>query len=148
MTEENKKSVCEMVAPEPQENPDQEFPCLDRDQILQQNDLIVVPIQIPEWKSTVYVRMMTGEERDIFEETTKAKSLRDFRAKFAASVLCDKEGNLLFTKDDIPLLTKKSASSLERILIAGTKLNKISDEDVDYLVKNLEGGQSAASGTS
>ena len=64
----------------------------------------------------VYVREMTGRERDVFEQslsketivdgkTEYKRALEDFRAKLAVCVLCDQDGNLLLTSKDYPELS-------------------------------------------
>ena len=100
----------------------------------------------------VYVRQMTGRERDNFEqslikETKDAKgtvvgydrALGDFRAKLAVVTVCDEAGNMIFLPDDYGTLSKHmSAKRLEMIVNKAQELNKISEEDKEALVKNLK----------
>ena len=41
-----------------------------RESIIAANDLKRESVEVPEWGVTVYVRTMTGEERDQYEEET------------------------------------------------------------------------------
>jgi hypothetical protein len=98
---------------------------------------------------------MTGRERDNFEQSlikekkdTKGnvvsydRALGDFRAKLAVVTCCDEEGKGLFLPDDYNLLSQNmSAKRLELIVNAAQKLNAISEEDKEALVKNSEAGQ-------
>ena len=77
----------------------------------------------------------------------RARNLVDFRARFAVLVASDGEGNALFTAADIPALTAKSSSALERILLAGMKLNRWTEQDIADLEKNSEGDRPDASGS-
>ena len=116
---------------------------LSRDAILGADDLPVEEIDIPEWGGKVYVRTLSGRERDRLEEsiqTGRGKgrkvSLANLRARVASMVLSDAEGNRMFTDQDAEALGGKSASALDRIMEVGMKLNRYSDEDVNELVKN------------
>ena len=40
---------------------------LTRDQILQANDLVTETVEVPEWGGSVFVKSLTGVERDQFE---------------------------------------------------------------------------------
>lgn len=106
----------------------------------------------------VYVKQMTGRERDQWERSLMKKktdqngnvdyeqSLDDFRAKLAVNTVCDETGKLILSKDDYPILSQHmSAAKLEKIINVAQELNKISDKDKEGLVKNLEGGQPASS---
>ena len=66
---------------------------LTRDSILSADDLPMVKVECPEWKGHVYVRTMTGKERDSFEaemyherENSNGidRSLVNLRAKMVA----------------------------------------------------------------
>jgi hypothetical protein len=51
-------------------------------------------------------------------------------------VICDQHGTPLFTRADIPKLAQKSAAALERVYDAGQRLNRMTNEDMEELVKN------------
>ncbi len=124
-----------------------------REAILGAADTKVVKLAVPEWGCEVYLRVMTGGERDAFEMATAAdpksgrRSLVNVRARFAALVLADEAGKRLFTDADIPALTQKSAAALDRILEAGMKHNAMRDEDVEAVEGKSGSGQSGDSGT-
>jgi hypothetical protein len=100
--------------------------------ILQQNDVIVSPVQVPEWGGQFHVRVMTGGERDSFEgymaaQRSSADGPKNFRARLAQITLCSPEGLRLF--DDglatLDALGSKSAVALDRIWDAAVSLNKL-----------------------
>jgi len=102
----------------------------------------------------VYVRQMTGHERDAFEQSLLKKirdkkgtvisyeqATEDFRAKLAVLTLCDEAGAPILEQKDYPLLSRNmSAKRLETIINKAQELNKISEEDKEELVKNSEVG--------
>lgn len=116
-------------------------PELTRDNILAVEDKKQRQIYVPEWGGVVYVRIISGRERDAFEMTIQAapggkRNMNDFRARFAALVLSDKEGKPLFSPADVQALTAKAAAPLHRILMIGQELNGFTDEAVEEMVKN------------
>ncbi len=124
-----------------------------RDQILAADDAKVAPLVVPEWDGvTVYLRVISGSERDRFEESCQAdkngrKVLTHFRGRFAAMVLGDEKGNRIFKDEDAQLLGKKSCAALDRILEAGMRHNRMTEEEVAELEGKSAGDQSGASGT-
>lgn len=127
---------------------------LNREALLEKEKLEIVKVDLGN-DTFVFVRQMTGRDRDYFEQSlikeTKnkkgvvdgyEKSLEDFRAKLAVNSLCDEEGNLLLQLGDYAMLSKNmSAKRLEKIVNEAQKLNAISEEDKEALVKNSDAGQ-------
>ncbi len=127
---------------------------LSRDQILAADDIRVESLQIPEWGGDIYIRVISGRERDAFDaaqiDPTTGKSAprtEDFRARYAVLVACDENGFPIFTSEDVSKLTHRSASALDRILEAGLRLNGQTDEAAKELEKNLIVGQNESSGS-
>jgi hypothetical protein len=122
---------------------------LSRSLLLAKEELEKVKVDLGKDES-VWVRQMTGRERDNFEQSlikekkdakgnviSYDRALGDFRAKLAVATCCDEEGKALFLPDDYSLLSQNmSAKRLEIIVNAAQKLNAISEEDKDALVKN------------
>lgn len=98
---------------------------------------------VPELGGAIYVRGMSGRERDRFEEDIRIKKgkragqadLRNFRARMAAKVIVDKDGNRLLndSEEDIAVLSKLGASVLDRIISKCQELSGTSDEDAENL---------------
>jgi hypothetical protein len=131
---------------------------LNRKLLLQKEKLEIVKVELGK-DEYVFVRQMTGRERDTFEQSlikeNKDKdgtvigydrSLQDFRAKLAVVTLCDEKGSSLLEPGDYETLSMSmSAARLEKIVNKAQELNKISEEDKENLVKNLGGDQVANS---
>ena len=130
---------------------------LDKDALLRKEDLEIVQVDLGK-NEYVFVRQMTGRERDGFERSLvhrfkDAKGrfdyemrLDDFRAKLAVHTVCDDKGNLLLQPGDYEQLsTNMSAARLEKIVNVAQKLNAITEEDKEELIKNLDAGQAGSS---
>lgn len=125
---------------------------LSRDSILTAHDTKTVALAVPEWNGEVYLRVLSGTERDAFEATCQPdpsgrKNLLNFRARFAVLVIANEKGERLFTDADVAALGKKAAPVLNRIVEAGFALNALSPAEVDALGKTSEPVQSDASGS-
>jgi hypothetical protein len=124
---------------------------LNRELLLQRDELKIEKVELT--RGHVFVREMTGREKDIWEQSMlKQKAsgdknkaveyettLEDFRAKLAVVTVCDAEGNLLFEPKDVKTLNKMmSATNIERIVNIAQKLNAITEKDKDEILKNSE----------
>jgi hypothetical protein len=137
------------------------MPLLKRSDLLAKEKVKITKVELGEDKY-VFVRQMSGRERDHFEQslikTTKnakgqtetiEQSLEDFRAKLAVAVLCDEEGNMLLGPHDIATLSQNmSAVSLDRIVTEAQRINSITEEDKEELIKNSVVGQADSSTSS
>lgn len=129
---------------------------LSKEQILSSDDIKLEVINIPEWGGDLYIKVMSGEEKEGFEtffldEDGNRKKEHDtsgLRATLAVWTICNGKGELLFDKSDIPALAKKSSTALDVVWDKSAKLNKILESEIEKLVGNLEGGQNGNSGTS
>ena len=122
---------------------------LKREDLLKKQELKVEKVDLGN-DEYVFVREMTGRERDRFEQSligevkdnkgnvvSYERKLEDFRAKLAVNTLCDENGNNLLEPGDYKTLSQNmGAARLDKIVTAAQKLNKIADEDREALVKN------------
>ena len=116
---------------------------LKRDDILKRDDLKKELVSVSEWGGDVYVRCMTGPERESWENDSysmKGKNIEinkeNFRARLLVRVLVDEKGERLFSDQDISALGAKSAKVLDQLFSVAMRLNGLSKEDVDDLTKN------------
>ena len=122
---------------------------LTKEQILGAEDRKVVPIECPEWGGRVYVRPLSGEQRDELEERYgNAESVIGIRAWIAASGMCDGKGESLdWSAREVDMLGQKSAASLDRVASRIQEISGISNKDVEELEKNSGTVQSDGSGS-
>lgn len=100
----------------------------------------------------VYVRGMTGKERDAWEGTLmrgrgqeRRPDTRNARARLAVRCLVDTEGTRLFTDNDAERLGNIRADYLQKIFDAAQRMSGVTDEDIEELGKS---SGSAAGGAS
>ena len=130
---------------------------LNKEALLSKQELEVVEVDLGNDES-VFVRQMTGHERDTYEQSqihrfkdAKGKydyemRLDDFRARLVAHTVCDAEGKLLLEPRDYKQLSNNmSAIRLEKIVNVAQRINGITEEDKEGLVKNLDAGQAGSS---
>jgi hypothetical protein len=110
---------------------------LTKDAILAADDLPREAITIPEWGGDVFVRTMSGTDRDAFETSLIAKEgrMENVRARLVALTVCDASGERLFEDSEIALLGRKSARALDRVFSVAQRLNGIGAEQVDAAKK-------------
>ena len=118
---------------------------LNKKAILEVKDIEIEQVDVPEWGGHVFVKGMTGMERDTFEASIVQQRGKDarvnmvnIRAKLAAQTICDEEGLRLFNDKDVKALGKKSANALQRVFDVAQRLSGITEDDVDELAENLE----------
>ena len=131
---------------------------LKRREILTNKDFKLEPVDVPEWGGRVYVRSMTGEDRDAFEDkvlevrdpkTGIPKSLKGLKTLLVTLTVCDKDGKRLFAAEgDAKKLAQKSADAIERIFKVAERLSGVTDEAVQELASDLTESPSESSGSS
>jgi hypothetical protein len=134
---------------------------LNRDMILQADDLEYEDVYVPEWKGTVRVKALTGRERDDFEAScTRELPARDphtgkiirgqyeyrrdvenVRAKLVVRSVIDDQGKRIFRDQDANALGDKNAAPLDRLFDVASRLSRISAEDIEELAGNSAAGQ-------
>jgi hypothetical protein len=118
---------------------------LDRKSILAADDVRKEKIAVPEWKGDVFLRVLTGTDRDRFEESYADQKMKAFRIRFLLLALCDEDGVRLFSDDEADVLGKKSSVVINRLFEAGWKLNAFTQEAVDALGEDSPLAQSDVS---
>jgi hypothetical protein len=128
------------------------MPLLSKEQILAVDDLTYEDVEVPEWGGTVRVRMLTGAERDKFEESVMTRKGRQvdvklalLRAKLVALTVVDEAGQRLFEERDVAALGQKSAVALNRVFEVAQRINGLTEKDVNELTENLSDGRSGGS---
>jgi hypothetical protein len=128
----------------------------------EKRDITIEPVPTPEWPELdghVHVKVLSVGEREIY-----LKSLREIEsgngnnsgdkdndkvvnitvtvhyenanAKLAAATMCDKDGVLVFTAEDVALLTERHYACMERIRDVAARLNGL-DARARITAKNV-----------
>lgn len=110
---------------------------LSRDDVLGAQDIDIEEIEVPEWGGTVFVKGMTGKEREQFEKGY-SDTKGNIRAKLVSMTICDKDGVLLFSLEDVEKLGSKSASALIRIFDVARRLSRIGKDENENISEEME----------
>lgn len=138
---------------------------LTREAIKATDDRTFEPVEVPEWGGMLYVRGLSGIDRDDFElkmieekepkkkggKTTRELNLANLRAKLIVRTAFDSDdqesAKPIFTLADVEWLGTKSGAALQRVYTVAQRLSGLSAEDVDELTDELGNGQSDSSGS-
>jgi hypothetical protein len=101
----------------------------------------LLPVEVPEWGLTVYIKQLTVGERDSFEAEAfaarKGDGLMDNpRSKFLVRTLCDEQGQLLCKPEEFAELAALSSKPMERLFEEAQKHNRLTNDDVEELGKS------------
>lgn len=130
---------------------------LDRKKLLQKEQVEIKKVDLGN-NDFVYVRQMSAKSRDLFErslfeyvdekdekgEDTLGikRNMENFRVKLVLNTICDEKGKLLLRPEDMDEFSENiSANTLDKIVEASQKLNAISEEAKEELLKNSETGR-------
>lgn len=109
---------------------------LTKEQILEAEDIVVERVKVPEWGGELFIKTMTGTERDEFETIIldEKKKERNVRAALLSMCIVDENKARMFSGPDaIVALGNKSGKALERCFKVAQRLSKLSDKDVAEL---------------
>jgi hypothetical protein len=122
---------------------------LTREQILSSQDRKIQKVTVPEWGGDVYVRSLSGAERDQFEEGNLIREkdrkrgfvsldirIQDAKTRLVALSVCDEAGTRLFSDADVEALSKKNSAAIARLSGVASALSGITDENLEDLLKN------------
>lgn len=121
---------------------------LNKKSILAAKDTKLEKVNVPEWGDDVFIKTLSGTERDAFEEAYSTEKMRNFRPRFLVLTLCDDKGDRLFGDDEVDALGSKSAAVINRLFDKAWAFNAFRNEDVETLGKGSEtvpsGGSTSA----
>ncbi len=102
-------------------------------------------LEIPEWNGGLFVRPMTGLERDNYEQSlvrgkgaNREMNIANARAKLVVMVAVNEAGESVFTKGDVKRLGEKSSAALNRIFELATKQSGMSEQDIEELTEDFD----------
>jgi len=124
---------------------------LNRQNILEADDLKRRSVKVPEWGGDLYVREMTAMEAVVFDvwlydnKDNKAEIASNYNAMLVMLSACDEAGHRIFEDSDLDVLRSKNPKVIGKIARAVEKLNKLGQDDFEDDVKNSKSGQTVAS---
>lgn len=128
---------------------------LNREMILNADDMEYETVDVPKWGGEITLKTLTGTVRDKFEASMIATSksgqqtqnLDNLRARLIVLCAIDRDDNDLpiFTHEDIKPLGKKSAAALDLVFSAAQELNGFTKADVEALTEGFDSDPSESS---
>ena len=106
---------------------------LGRDEILSNKTLPTKELDVPEFSGSVFIKTMTGNDRDTLEDWVSNPNMKSRRANMMVMCVANEAGEPLFTKRDIPELGLLDGRAAERIcqeIIAFNKMSEAAAEEV------------------
>lgn len=108
--------------------------------ILALDDAKLLPVEVPEWDTTVYLRVLSGAERSSIDarakQLEKAGRPGDIAAFMVALTACEANGQRIFSDADVEALNNKNGLVLDRLALAAAEHNGIGQAAVDAAKKN------------
>lgn len=113
---------------------------LSKQDILAAQDMRREEVHVPEWGGSVYVRSLSADEKDAFEYKmySQKQTGRGIRAAYVGLSLVDEMGQRLFTDEEVPMLGTKFAGAVDRVFEVVSRINRISERDLEDLGKNSD----------
>ncbi|HEB79294.1 MAG TPA: hypothetical protein ENI79_02315 [Rhodospirillales bacterium] len=128
---------------------------LTKQQIEQCDDAQIETVNVPEWDGDVGIRVITGSQRQRFEQLCEAfgdasqnGDSPDLRTTLCAMAICDERGAAIFGEDDVAVLAKKNSVVLDRLFDLARKLNHLMPGSRDIEKKDSPAATETDSGTS
>jgi len=124
---------------------------LTRDDILSIDDVVKFAVEVPEWGGTIYIKVLSGAEKESFETFTQRRlsgmgtdgkqdlskvDIRQVRVTLLQMAIVDSTGNRLFTTDDLGKLNQKNGTVIERLVAIAQKHNGMTKESAEEIAKN------------
>jgi hypothetical protein len=112
---------------------------LNRDSILQAQDLKTVDEPIPEWGGDIRLRILTAAERFAINTAATVDGKFDpavFQTVLIEAAAVNEDGTPMFQPGDAAALRGKSAPAISRAFEAAAKLNGLGNAAVDAAEKN------------
>lgn len=129
------------------ENENEEYNFLGRDEILGYDDIKVEIVKVPEWGKNAAVRLkvLTAAERDAFEASTvttkggrQKPNLANLRARLVSRCMVDANGDRVFESGDVARLGNKSSAALDRLFAKCQEINGFSEKDIEELTEDFD----------
>jgi len=121
------------------------MPFLNRDSILNADDIPQELVNVPEWGGDVYVRGLTARELDKYQMSmlqqrgkSQVANLDNIRAKLVVRTTFDETGARIFTDDDAAALSAKSGAAVGRLFDVAQRLSGLGKDDIADMTKGLE----------
>ena len=109
-----------------------------KDDILGAIDYNLKELYIEEWKTTVYIKPLSGAVRNrLIQDVKNNKDLDKIQVRVLINSICDSEGKLIFNEQDIIALGNKNCEVLSRIENVCCEVSGLNEKGKEEIEKNL-----------
>jgi len=102
-----------------------------KEQIAAANDSGLEAVEVPEWQTTVYIKVMSGAERGKWRKAPGAFVEETSVATLLAFTLCDAQGNRIYGDDEIAAIDAKNAVVTQRLFALARHKNALGGDETD-----------------
>ena len=103
-----------------------------RDALIHSDGRRIEPVETP--AGPTFVRTITAGEKDEFDR--EARKDGKFRCRLVLLCCCDQDGRPEFTNHDLPVLDALPLATVEPIVEAAIRVNRMAEADAETLRKN------------
>jgi hypothetical protein len=129
---------------------------LTRDEFFAASDRIIesVDVLLNGKKVTMFVRSLTGTERDEFESSNVIRDkksgsydvkMTNLRARLVEMAVCNEDGSRFFKQGDASQIGRKNARTIAVLYDVAARLSGITKEDLEDIAGESSADQSAGS---
>jgi len=127
-------------------------------QIIEADDIEMRRVPVPEWGGAIYMKSMTGQDRDNYIGLVQARmvgsgddrKISDYSglsSHLLQKCMAKKDGSPLFSPAQVRDLQKKNSGVLNRLQTIAQEMNGLTDEEVEKYAGNLKKIPSSDDGT-
>lgn len=116
-------------------------------EILDVEDFQMRKIDVPAWNTQVWIRTMSGVQRDEIEQMMVDEKRANLKSLVAIYSICDEDGNRFYTRSELKDMNRKSGKALDRVFVEAIDLNQMSEDDIEMLAQRIKKAHSGDSPT-
>lgn len=120
---------------------------LNANEILNTVDFQMRKIDVPAWNTQVWIRTLSGVQRDEIEQLIVDDKRSNLKSLIAIYSICDEDGKRFFAKDKLRDMNRKSGKALDRVFAEAMELNQMSEDDIEELTQQIKKAHSSGSPT-
>jgi len=113
---------------------------ISKNDIFKSVDTTIEEVKVPEWGGSIFIKTLSGTDRDLFEgacaKASENNNFKNIRAKLLVFSIVNEKGDKLFEEKDADKLGKKSSRVLDRLFTIAQKISGISKDDREEMEKN------------
>lgn len=103
-----------------------------------------VPVEVPEWGGTVFVRRLSYAELQEIGLEEGARPSAEQVVRLVAACLADEQGQRLFSDEEAPQLARADVGAFTRVLLEALRVNGLASAELEEMVEGFGRAQRGA----